>query len=95
MDILAHSDGTESYSRSGSGLPTGGVFVNYLKRDGGSQDTDKLRIGAAEFMQHAVRSMIEGGQDPHEVYRKAIPIFGEDFLIEAGVIDIIAEQEAK
>ncbi len=42
-----------------------------------------------EFVQHGVRSMIAEGQNPHEVYHKAIPVFGENFLVEAGVVGIV------
>lgn len=71
------------------------VFAKYLETYGGGQDVEKLRTDAAEFLQHGVRSMISEGQNSHDVWQKALPIFGENFLIEAGIVDIVAAEESK
>lgn len=73
-----------------------GVFRDYL---GGytslsprtEADVDRVESDAAEIVRHGIQSMIAEGQDPHEVYRRAFPIFGENFLEKAGVVDLVAE----
>lgn len=71
-----------------------GAFRRYLEAEVGKNHlTNQHASNAAEILQHGVRSMIAEGQDPHDVYRRAIPIFGEEFLIEAGIVELVAEQE--
>jgi hypothetical protein len=73
-----------------------GAFQSYLVAEHGKNHRlPELLDDAAEFLQHGVRSMIAEGQNPNEVYHKAIPIFGENFLIEAGIVEIVNGEEQK
>ena len=77
-----------------------GEFRKYLERQQSglghhNEVVDKLEADTGEFLKHAVHSMLAEGQEPSAIYRKALPIFGEEFLIEAGIVDVVVEASGK
>jgi hypothetical protein len=72
-----------------------GEFDKYLERRSASGtllDTT-MKADAAEIVRHGISSMLAEGQDRHMVHLKAIPIFGEDFLVESGVVELLIQRE--
>jgi hypothetical protein len=99
MDVLAGEEYRDVQRGGSAAIVPHGVFARYVEQNAGAGDNEEHLEehlnDAAEVIRHGARSMIAEGQDRSAVYGKLLPLFGENFLEWAKVIEVVSPEPSQ